>query len=253
MEFFGQHKVGLNGTEDKPHFKNTLSEGDKSSLAFAFFISVLSHSDTLSDSLIVFDDPISSFDSDRKMATAQILSSITNTKNEHPEQTIILTHESNFLIRLNKEFPSALYLRIVQDGLNGSIKQSTFERLDVYESFLKPEAFDVLDRMKKCIDGNDPVDKNAHEDCRIVLENALEAKFYLELKDDISKHKGLGGYVDTLVAGGQMTQALADEFKKLLPDVHEPHHKSASATKSANSDGDIKTILRSSLDLMKKI
>jgi wobble nucleotide-excising tRNase len=253
LEFFGQHKVPLSGTEEEPHFKNTLSEGDKGSLAFAFFISVLSNTDTLKYSMVVFDDPISSFDSERKKATAQILSAVTNHKNEQPAQTIILTHESNFLLCLYTEFPSALYLEITQDGISGVVKGSNFTRLNVYEKFIKPHAFELLDNMKQCIDGNNPVDKDAHTDCRLVLENALEAKYYLELKNDMAAHKGLTSYVETLVTGGQMTQVLGDEVKKLLPDIHAPHHSVNGVSQRVNSSGDIKTIIRGSLDLLKKI
>lgn len=254
LEFFGQHKVDISSTEDKPHFKNTLSEGDKSSLAFALFVSILSHNVTLKECLIIFDDPISSFDADRKKATAKLLFSLTNSTGDRPAQTIVLTHESGFLIRLHKEFGGeALYLRIFPDGLNGTIKQSNFERLDVYNTFLKPRAFEALDKIKNCLDGTDPVDKKSHEDCRTILENALEAKYYLELKDDLSKHKGLGGYIDTLTTSGLMSQTLSDEFKKLLPDLHEPHHNALDASTESNSDGDIKTIIRSSLELLKKI
>lgn len=254
LEFFGQHKVDLSGTEDKPHFKNTLSEGDKSSLAFALFVSILSHNLNLKECLVIFDDPISSFDADRKKATAKLLFTLINSAGDRPAQTIVLTHESGFLIRLHKEFGGeALYLRIFSDGLNGTIKKSNFERLDVYNTFLKPRAFEALDKIKNCLDGTVPVDKKSHDECRAVLENALESKYYLELKDDIAKHKGLGGYIDTLTTTGLMTQTLSDEFKKLLPDLHEPHHNSLDASTDSNSDGDIKTIIRSSLDLLKKI
>lgn len=254
LEFFGKHTVGIMDTEDKPHFKNTLSEGDKSSLAFALFISILSHIEDLKDCLVVFDDPISSFDADRKKATAKLLFSLINKKGDHPAQTIVLTHESNFLIRLEKEFGrEALYLKIVSDGLCGVIKQSTIERLNVYEDFLKPEAFEALDKMQKYLDGTEQVSKKSHKDCRIILENALKAKYYLELKADISKHTGITGYVKTLVANSLMPQSLANEFSKLLPDIHEPHHSSAEASIQSNSDGDIKDIIRTSLELLKKL
>ncbi len=254
LEFFGQHKVDISNSDDKPHFKNTLSEGDKSSLAFALFISILSHNDKLKGCMVVFDDPISSFDADRKKATAKLLFSLTNSKGDKPAQIIVLTHESGFLVRLNKEFGGdALYLKIAPNGLSGVIKQSNIERLDVYEAFLKPGAFEALDKIKKCLDGTTVIDKKSHSECRTILENALEAKYYLELKDNISKHAGLGGYIDTLTTAGLMSQALSTEFKKLLPDLHEPHHSTSDASTQANSDGDIKNILKTSLSLLKKL
>jgi wobble nucleotide-excising tRNase len=254
LEFFGKHTVGISDTEDKPHFKNTLSEGDKSSLAFALFISILAHNEELKNCLIVFDDPISSFDAERKKATAKLLFTLTNKKSERPSQTIILTHESNFLIRLQKEFGGeALYLKIAPNGLNGSILQSTIERLDVYNDFLKPESFEALDKIQGILDGTAQVDKKAHDDCRIILENALKAKYYLELKDDISKHTGITGYVKTLLKACLMTPSLASEFTSLLPDIHEPHHSAIEASTRSNSAGDIKDILLTSLNLLRRL
>lgn len=256
LMFFGKHKVEVtNPSDDKPQLKNTLSEGDKNSLAFAFFVAVLFNSDDLKESLVVVDDPISSFDAERKKATAKILATLKNKNGDRPAQTIILTHESSFLKRVSREFgDGVLYLEIVPDGVNtDGIKQSTFARLDLYERFFKPDAFDALDRIEKSLSENKPIDSKAHEDCRIILENALEAKYYPQLKNEISMHKGLTGYVDTLVAGGLMASDLAEEIRKLLPDLHEPHHKGADTSKEINSDGDIKTILKTSLDILKKI
>ena len=44
LKVFGRHKVSINNEDDtSPNFRNTLSESDKRLLAFAFFISLLSH------------------------------------------------------------------------------------------------------------------------------------------------------------------------------------------------------------------
>ena len=62
--------VGFPDMKDgsKRTIKYTLSEGDKSAFAFAFFLAKLSTED-ISQKIIVFDDPISSFDQSRKNAT----------------------------------------------------------------------------------------------------------------------------------------------------------------------------------------
>ncbi len=256
LMFFGKHKVEVsNLSDDKPQLKNTLSEGDKSSLAFAFFVAILYNNKDLKEALIVVDDPISSFDSERKRATARILASIKNKAGDRPAQTILLTHESGFLKRVSKEFgDGVLYLEIIPDGVNSDgVNQSTFARLDIYERFFKPEAFEALDRIEKHLTSNTLIDPKAHEDCRIILEHAVEAKYYPQLKEAIAMHKGLGGYVDILLTEKLMDSTLVDEFKRILPDLHEPHHKGNEASKDINSSGDIKTILRDSLELLKKL
>jgi len=78
--------------EANPCFKYTLSEGDKSSLSFAFFLAKLDLDPNISDKIIIFDDPLSSLDSNRRTATTQelqILSSLA-------KQIIILTHNTIF-------------------------------------------------------------------------------------------------------------------------------------------------------------
>ena len=47
-------------------FKNVLSEGDKNTIAFSFFMAKITQDPVLSDKIIVFDDPLSSLDINRR-------------------------------------------------------------------------------------------------------------------------------------------------------------------------------------------
>lgn len=93
--------------EDKPHFKNTLSESDRRSLAFAFFLSKLHNEPDLDQRIIVLDDPFSSFDENRKQKTTQLLRNIKSIDGKKPRQVIILTHEASFLVMAVAEFESS--------------------------------------------------------------------------------------------------------------------------------------------------
>jgi len=75
-----------------PSFKNTLSEGDKSALAFAFFLAKIEKDIELNQKIIVIDDPISSMDIHRKDTTAYALHYISRTA----LQTLIFTHSPEF-------------------------------------------------------------------------------------------------------------------------------------------------------------
>ena len=75
--------------DDAPCFKNTLSEGDKSTLAFAFFIAALEKMPELDKQVVVFDDPLSSLDETRREATARLLLSLSPAVN----QLNVLTHK----------------------------------------------------------------------------------------------------------------------------------------------------------------
>lgn len=98
-------------TDEDTHYslKNTLSEGDKSALALAFFLAKIDLFDDLQNRLIVFDDPISSFDNARRSTTVNELYNIGNKS----DQLIILTHDLKFAKDLsNKYNGSCLNLQI---------------------------------------------------------------------------------------------------------------------------------------------
>ena len=79
-------------------FKNTLSTGDKTTLAFAFFLAGLDRQTSLSHKIIVFDDPLSSHDSHRQGKTIDILDGLC----PRTSQLIVLSHDQHFLRRVSK-------------------------------------------------------------------------------------------------------------------------------------------------------
>lgn len=81
-------------------FKTCLSEGDKRTLAFAFFIAVISEDDKLADKIVLIDDPMCSFDTHRKQQTITELKII----NEKCKQLIVLAHDAFFIKSLRDEF-----------------------------------------------------------------------------------------------------------------------------------------------------
>ncbi|MCU7782239.1 AAA family ATPase [Lelliottia amnigena] len=81
-------------------FKTCLSEGDKRTLAFAFFLSVISGDENLGDKIVLIDDPMCSFDSHRKQQTIIELKNI----NDRCKQLIILAHDAFFIKNIRDEF-----------------------------------------------------------------------------------------------------------------------------------------------------
>ena len=79
-----------------PSFRNTLSAGDKSTLALAFFLAELEHNPNRAELVVVFDDPFSSQDAFRKDHTAQKIRKC----GEDCLQVIVLSHDQSFLKRL---------------------------------------------------------------------------------------------------------------------------------------------------------
>jgi wobble nucleotide-excising tRNase len=81
---------------DKPSFRNTLSAGDKSTLALAFFLAQLEHDPDRALKIVIFDDPFNSQDNFRKDHTVRKVRDC----GESCAQVIVLSHDPYFLKRL---------------------------------------------------------------------------------------------------------------------------------------------------------
>jgi wobble nucleotide-excising tRNase len=79
-----------------PSFRNTLSAGDKSTLALAFFLAELDHDQNKANLIVVFDDPFSSQDAFRKDHTVQKIRKC----GDDCLQVIVFSHDQSFLKRL---------------------------------------------------------------------------------------------------------------------------------------------------------
>ena len=77
----------------QPAFSNTLSSGDRNTLALAFFFSCLDQDPDLSGKVIVIDDPVSSLDDNRSLTTVQEIRRLL----PRVAQVIILSHSKPFL------------------------------------------------------------------------------------------------------------------------------------------------------------
>src|SRR3972149_11564771 len=64
---------GGSPAEGEPSFRNTLSSGDRNTLALAFFFASLDQDPNLANKVVVIDDPISSLDEHRALTTVQEL------------------------------------------------------------------------------------------------------------------------------------------------------------------------------------
>ena len=81
------------GNPNAPCFKTCLSSGDKSALAFAFFLARLDADPKLADKVIIFDDPMTSLDAKRETRTCQNIVRLAS----RAKQVIVLSHEAYFL------------------------------------------------------------------------------------------------------------------------------------------------------------
>jgi wobble nucleotide-excising tRNase len=93
-----------------PSFRNTLSAGDKSTLALALFISQVEANPQAKDKIVVFDDPFTSQDRSRRTATQSIICNLA----KQVRQVFVLSHDPYFL-------------RSLWDGYKGGGNVKTFQ------------------------------------------------------------------------------------------------------------------------------
>lgn len=77
----------------EPSFQTTMSAGDRSTLALAFFLAQLEMDPALNDTVVVFDDPFTSLDEFRKAMTAKTMFRV----GKASSQVIVFSHDKYFL------------------------------------------------------------------------------------------------------------------------------------------------------------
>ena len=120
--------VGLGEREvlEQPGFKNTLSDGDKTTLAFGLFLAKLDFDEKLSEKIIVFDDPVNSLDRYRKDYTREQIERVSKIA----KQVIAMSHDQYFLRdlweRLDRSNTTTLW--IARSGNSSHIQEWNIEQ-----------------------------------------------------------------------------------------------------------------------------
>jgi wobble nucleotide-excising tRNase len=120
--------VELGGSDapiGKPCFRNTLSAGDRSTLALAFFIAKLEKDPKLGETVVLFDDPFTSQDRSRRSHTQRAIHRFAGLC----RQVVVFSHDAYFLkqILAIKPEPETKVLQVVTTP-SGS---STIDECDV--------------------------------------------------------------------------------------------------------------------------
>lgn len=159
------------------HAKECLSEGDKSTIALAFFLSKLDIDPNRQDKILIFDDPLSSLDTNRRTYTVGIIKTLI----QQMKQVVVLSHNEFFLHEIGKEFGVALKstLRITE---NFAAKASIIEECDL-ESLVKNDYFKYIEALEAFRTTPDHSIKDTVLGwLRNVLEAHLRFKFYKEIR-----------------------------------------------------------------------
>lgn len=111
---------GADPTPGEPSFRNTLSAGDRNTLALAFFFASLDQDTRLANKVVVIDDPISSLDDHRALTTVQEIRRLAG----RAAQVIVLSHNKPFLCRLweGTDFTLRTALEVARDPAGSTVR-----------------------------------------------------------------------------------------------------------------------------------
>lgn len=232
--------------DDAPCFKNTLSEGDKSTLAFAFFIAALEKTPELEKQIIVFDDPLSSLDETRREATARLLLALSPTVN----QLNIFTHKKDFLYMLCDKISANKVLQIRFDKKKGS----WLESFDV-EDDRKGDFEHMVESMERyLVEDFGPTPETMQGNIRKMYEVVLKTKYYRPLTVAIKGKKGLAKLLETLFAERLLDGSLKAKLFDLCNVTNGPHHGDIIDAPSMKlSRDELIPLIRDALSLLEKV
>lgn len=232
--------------DESPCFKNTLSEGDKSTLAFAFFMATLEKQPELNMQIVVFDDPLSSLDETRREATARLLLALSPTV----RQLNVFTHKRDFLYMLCDKMPDNKTLRLRSDKKDGT----RFALLDVVED-RKGDHARLVEGMERYL-GEDygPTAETMQGNLRKLFETVLKTKYYLVLAVDIKAKHGLAALMTTLFGAKLIDVAIKPRLFDLCSVANGSHHgEIVDVTARHLSRDELLPLIREALDLVYKV
>ena len=141
----------------QPSFKNTLSAGDRTTLALAFFLAHLERDPAAVTKIVVFDDPFNSQDAFRRRQTVHEIARVAGLC----AQVIVLSHDATFLKQVWDKAPASERIaltiadhraqgsKIVPVDLEKACQGRTASDIDDLQTYLTTGAGVLLDIIRK--------------------------------------------------------------------------------------------------------
>lgn len=231
-----------------PSFATTLSEGDKRTLAFAFFIASTLADTSLAKRIVVIDDPMCSLDLNRKHHTRSVLKNL----RAKAEQLIVLAHDPYFIRDLRDAMlkdDDATPIAVIQLSLSEN-DYTNFSPFDV-DKECESTYFRNHRLLNEFTEGRAADSKMVAMAIRPMLEGYLHRRFpglipkslmfgkVVELIRDAPPSSPLA-YAQNLVATFNEINEYAGQF----------HHDDPSAAQIAIVSSELKTIVHRALELV---
>lgn len=170
----GSHDIRSDSTSKS--LRHTLSEGEKNCLAFAFFLARLELRDDIEQRSIVFDDPISSLDNNRRGATLNMLTRLAKTC----KQFVLLSHDMKFVKDFKSKIVETQVLKIVKTKDSSQIIPFDIERATLTGVF---KDIMVLKEFADKGELSNHKPRDVVRCIRPVLEGFIRLKYYLHIDE----------------------------------------------------------------------
>lgn len=230
--------------ESFPSFRNTLSSGDKTTLALAFFLAKLDHDGALGQKVVVFDDPLASHDSHRRGKTVEAVKELSGSC----LQIVLLSHDEYFLREVERRcagVATATYQIEYSDGDGWSAAKSV--RLDDLCSSTHAKRLAKLTAFVNNLTG-DP------DDVVLNVRQVLETHFRRAYTAFFPRNRNLGQIVRDidLHAGSHPCDAVRNHLDAINAATCDNHHgDDAYAIPKKGVDPDaLRVIVREALELI---
>lgn len=233
----------------KPSFANGLSDGDRRTLAFAFFYACLEKQD-LTDAIVVLDDPVSSLDANRQAYSAHLIASLVC----RTKQLIVLSHNQYFLRELADQVSAQLngiqpcYLKVKRVQQDYSALVSCDLEDECCSSYYRDYSMIV-----RYVDGDGSTDRR---DVAKALRPVLEGYYRRRYPLHIARHRMLGQIISDIEgadAGSPLAhlKTLCQELRNINEFAAQFHHSDDAAyDRPPVTDAEVKTTAQRVLRLI---
>ncbi len=243
-----------NSTNEKNKLKNCLSDGEKTALAFAYFLSKFENEintpEKVKDSVVVIDDPISSLDDNRLYSTAHLI-----WRNfEEAKQLIVLSHNFLFLKFFNSFYcgkANCLFL----DSEKITDLPDELKNFETPYFYMLKTIIDFLDQNNQNVNYNE-AKRYLPNFIRRVLETFLSFKFSRTVnKSGGHRSPGLNEFdenIDNTDMDDKIKKELKDKIAEInrIADAHSHGNAHHTQENFYISETDLKTLSQSAISVI---
>jgi wobble nucleotide-excising tRNase len=247
IELRGRRVEELEHTENGHSVTTALSDGDRRSLALAFFLARLDLDAALATRILVFDDPMTSFDTNRKRETVRMLIELAN----RCAQVTVLSHDAHFLHDIAQSTArngSACAARRIGYAAN---EYSVFQDCDLSQLCREPY-FQRFIAASQYLDGHyTGTARQVAEDLRVLVEEYYKLRY----PNQVVGHMTLGNTIDAIrdaPAQSPLTtlQPLLGPLERLNTYASPYHHSNPNYRAEVVNEAELRRYVRGALSLV---